>query len=249
MGLNPLVLFILKSNLYNLIKSIYVMFSDLSLTIQNIYLTNVNLIIKFFIIFFVLYVSYYYTEVKHKELEKTPYISIGIIRTLFYTLSKVYIYMLPITFLLIYPTIKIQEKYDWCKNIKHLPFDFVLEEKKIIIDDILIDFSNPLNDPLSEIINDLKNNNIEFNDNKNDVIGYYENTKLVAFSLLRRYDTDNVEAIQFAWNYENPSLQLGIESLKSECAFYKDLGFRYLYLGGADEYKKKIDGFEILGPL
>ncbi len=34
----------------------------------------------------------------------------------------------------IYPTIKIQEKYDWCKNIKHLPFDFVLEEKKIIIE-------------------------------------------------------------------------------------------------------------------
>jgi hypothetical protein len=40
------------------------------------------------------------------------------------------------------------------------------KEKKIIIDDVLINFSNPLNDPLSEIINDLKNNNIEFNDNK-----------------------------------------------------------------------------------
>ena len=34
----------------------------------------------------------------------------------------------------IYPTIKIQAKYDWCKNIKHLPFDFVLEEQKIIIE-------------------------------------------------------------------------------------------------------------------
>jgi hypothetical protein len=40
------------------------------------------------------------------------------------------------------------------------------KEKIIIIDDVLINFSNPLNDPLSEIINDLKNNNIEFNDNK-----------------------------------------------------------------------------------
>jgi hypothetical protein len=40
------------------------------------------------------------------------------------------------------------------------------KEKKIIIDDVLINFSNPLNDPLSEIIDDLKNNNIEFNDNK-----------------------------------------------------------------------------------
>ncbi len=89
----------------------------------------------------------------------------------------------------------------------------------------------------------------EFTDSKNQVIGYYDNGQLVAFSLLRCYDTENVEAIQFAWDYKNPKLRLGIESLKSECAVYKNLGYRYLYLGGADEYKKKIDGFEILGPL
>lgn len=89
----------------------------------------------------------------------------------------------------------------------------------------------------------------EFVDEKNDVIGYYDDSKLVAFSLIRKYDQENAEAIQFAWNYDNPSLKLGIESLKSECAVYKELGFKYLYLGGADEYKKKIDGFEILGPL
>lgn len=34
----------------------------------------------------------------------------------------------------LYPTIKDQYKVDWCKNIKHLPFDFVLEEHKIIIE-------------------------------------------------------------------------------------------------------------------
>jgi hypothetical protein len=89
----------------------------------------------------------------------------------------------------------------------------------------------------------------EFNDPKNDVIGYYVSGNMIAFSLLRRYDTQNVEAIQFAWNYEKPELQLGIQSLKSECAIYKELGFKYLYLGGADQYKTKIDGFEILGPL
>jgi len=44
-----------------------------------------------------------------------------------------------------------------CKNKK---------EKMLIIDNNIIDFSNPLNDPLSEIINNLKNNNIDFNDNK-----------------------------------------------------------------------------------
>lgn len=88
----------------------------------------------------------------------------------------------------------------------------------------------------------------EFNDPKNDVIGYYDGDRLVAFSLIRRYDAENVEAIQFAWNYENPKLRLGIESLKSECALYKSRGYRYLYLGEADEYKKKINSFEILGP-
>ncbi len=89
----------------------------------------------------------------------------------------------------------------------------------------------------------------EFTDPKNDIIGYYDNQQLVGFSILRRYDNENVEAIQFAWDYKNPKLRLGISSLKSECAYYKELGFKYLYLGGADEYKSKIDGFELLGPL
>lgn len=40
------------------------------------------------------------------------------------------------------------------------------KEKKLILDDIVIDFSESSNDPLSEIINDLKNNNIDFNNNK-----------------------------------------------------------------------------------
>jgi very-short-patch-repair endonuclease len=34
----------------------------------------------------------------------------------------------------IYPLIKTQVKFHWCKNIKHLPFDFCLEEQKIIIE-------------------------------------------------------------------------------------------------------------------
>lgn len=89
----------------------------------------------------------------------------------------------------------------------------------------------------------------EFVDPKNDVIGYYDQGQLVAFSLMRRYDADNVEAIQFAWDYANPKLRLGIESLKSECALYKARGFRYLYLGEANEYKREIDCFEMLGPL
>ena len=82
-----------------------------------------------------------------------------------------------------------------------------------------------------------------------DVIGYYPDHKLAAFSLVKRYDRENAESLQFAWNYEQPELRLGIESLKHECAFYKQQGFKYLYLGLADEYKSQIDGYEILGPL
>lgn len=88
----------------------------------------------------------------------------------------------------------------------------------------------------------------EYSEPNNDVIGYYDNTKLVAFSLIHRYNNKNAEAIQFAWDYSNPKLKLGITSLKNECAVYKARGFDYLYLGGADEYKRQIDGFEILGP-
>ena len=33
-----------------------------------------------------------------------------------------------------YPLLKRQYKVDWCKNVKHLPFDFVIEEIKIILE-------------------------------------------------------------------------------------------------------------------
>lgn len=89
----------------------------------------------------------------------------------------------------------------------------------------------------------------EYTDPSNQVIGYYEGDILIAFSLIKIYDTENVEAIQFAWNYEKPKLRLGIRSLENECAIYKSMGFKYLYLGGADEYKSNIDGFEVLGLL
>jgi hypothetical protein len=86
-------------------------------------------------------------------------------------------------------------------------------------------------------------------DKYTDVIGYYPNDKLSAFSIVKRYDRENAEALQFAWDYKNPELRLGIESLKHECAYYKSQGYKYLYLGLADEYKSQIDGYEILGPI
>jgi hypothetical protein len=88
---------------------------------------------------------------------------------------------------------------------------------------------------------------IQYTDKHTEVIGYYDNIKLVAFSLIRIYDKDHAESSQFAWDYANPKLRLGINSLKNECAIYKERGFKYLYLGSADLYKSKIEGFEILG--
>ena len=88
-----------------------------------------------------------------------------------------------------------------------------------------------------------------YTDPMTDVIGYYDNEKLVAFSLIKRYDTEHALCDQFAWNYNNPRLRLGIETMKTECAIYKERGFKYLYLEQAHLYKSEIDGCEILGPL
>lgn len=88
---------------------------------------------------------------------------------------------------------------------------------------------------------------IEFEENT--IIGYYDGDVLVAFSMICEFDNENAEAYQFAWDYANPKLHLGIKSLRNECAIYKELGYKYFYIGGADEYKQKIDGFEIMSPV
>ncbi len=89
----------------------------------------------------------------------------------------------------------------------------------------------------------------EYTSDNSEIIGYYINDKLVAFSLVKIFDMENAELLQFAWNYDNPDLKLGIESLKNECAIYKEKGFKYLYLGSDEPYKRFLDGYEILGRL
>lgn len=89
----------------------------------------------------------------------------------------------------------------------------------------------------------------QFTEPGTDIIGYRDQGQLVAFSLIHRYDDKNALCAQFAWNYRKPKLRLGISSLKTECAIYRDRGFQYLYLDQAHLYKQSIDGFEILGPI
>jgi hypothetical protein len=89
----------------------------------------------------------------------------------------------------------------------------------------------------------------QFTDPMTDVIGYREAGELVAFSLMRRYDEENVLASQFAWTYHNPRTRLGVESLKTECAIYRDRGYKFLYLDQAHLYKQGLEGFELLGSI
>jgi hypothetical protein len=88
-----------------------------------------------------------------------------------------------------------------------------------------------------------------YTDPMTDVIGYFDQGQMVAFSLIRRYDERNALCDQFAWTYHNPKTRLGIETMKTECAIYKARGFEYLYLEQAHLYKQEIDGFELLGPM
>ena len=81
-----------------------------------------------------------------------------------------------------------------------------------------------------------------------EVIGYYEEGELVAFSLMRIYNEHHVANIQFAWNYKNPETRLGIKSLESECAYFKARGFKFIELGLDAPYKREFDGYEIMGP-
>lgn len=89
----------------------------------------------------------------------------------------------------------------------------------------------------------------EYTDSKTDIWTYFDQSKIVAFTLIRKLDRHNIQNDQFAWDYENPKLRLGIRSLMHECKVYKNLGYHYMYLGNADTYKTEIDGYEVLGPL
>lgn len=83
-----------------------------------------------------------------------------------------------------------------------------------------------------------------------EVLGYLQDEKIVAFSLIYLYPSVNSAfAEQFAWDYANPKLRLGYKSLENECARYKKAGYDYLYLGEHADYKEEFDGFEILGAL
>lgn len=82
-----------------------------------------------------------------------------------------------------------------------------------------------------------------------DIIGYYDNAELVAWSMYQIWDEKNILSDHFAWNYKNPKLRLGIRSIENECAIYRDRGYRYMYFEAVEPYMLDMQGFEILGPI
>jgi hypothetical protein len=88
-----------------------------------------------------------------------------------------------------------------------------------------------------------------FTESGTDVIGYQDQGCLVAWSMLRRWGDHSVLSDHFAWNYRNPRLRLGILSLETECAVYRERGFQWMYFESVEPYMLDIKGFEILGPI
>jgi len=82
-----------------------------------------------------------------------------------------------------------------------------------------------------------------------EIIGYYNNNRLVAWSMYRIWDQFHILSDHFAWNYQDPQLRLGIKSIENECAIYRDRGYRYMYFEAVEPYMLDIQGFELLGPI
>ena len=82
-----------------------------------------------------------------------------------------------------------------------------------------------------------------------EIIGYHDRDRLVAWSMYRVWDAENVLSDHFAWDYRNPRLRLGIRSIENECAIYRDRGYRWMYFEAVEPYMLDLQGFEILGPI
>ncbi len=80
-----------------------------------------------------------------------------------------------------------------------------------------------------------------------EVFGYYEQDRLIAWSMYRIWDNESIVIDHHAWDYRNPKLRLGLNSLQNECAIYRNRGYRFMYFESIESYMFKLQGFEILG--
>ena len=83
-------------------------------------------------------------------------------------------------------------------------------------------------------------------DNKKIILHYYK-SKLIAFAIVEEFKK-SIIGIQFAWDYENPKLRIGLMQNNVLADIYKNKGIEYYYLGmsyGKEcVYKNRYHGFE-----
>ena len=89
----------------------------------------------------------------------------------------------------------------------------------------------------------------EFSAPHNDIIGYYDQGKIVAWSMIYKVAKRTVWSMQFAWDYKKPELKLGYKSLRHECALYRDQGYETMLIDEDMKYKGELQGYEIFGPM
>jgi hypothetical protein len=82
-----------------------------------------------------------------------------------------------------------------------------------------------------------------------EIIGYHDQGRLVAWSMYRIWDSENILSDHFAWDYRDPRSRLGIRSIKNECAIYRDRGLRRMFFESVEPYMLDLEGFEILGAM
>tara|TARA_Y100001938_G_scaffold29079_1_gene39260 strand:- start:5799 stop:6563 length:765 start_codon:yes stop_codon:yes gene_type:complete len=92
-------------------------------------------------------------------------------------------------------------------------------------------------------------NEVELDQANKQVVHYYHEGKLRAYTLLRTYDNSPVmTGLQFCWDYHNPKMSLGKYSVIKEIECARENGIKYLYMMPGYEktciYKKDFTGFE-----
>jgi hypothetical protein len=82
-----------------------------------------------------------------------------------------------------------------------------------------------------------------------EVYGYYDQSKLIAWSMYRIWDCKSIVIDHHAWDYSNPKLRIGLRSLENECALYRNRGYEFMYFESVEPYMLSMQGFELLGPF
>ena len=87
---------------------------------------------------------------------------------------------------------------------------------------------------------------LEYQPEHKRILVVYDETKLVAFSILRVWPM--FVSLQLAWNYHNPKLSVGVHAQYYEMEIARSMGYRYVYLCPGYEtaciWKSRFPGFE-----